>query len=319
MAISKHQGKWRIEIWKHGKRVYQKTGYKTKREAMVAEADIKENLGKMNSDFTKLCSSRLKELEKRRTPKWFHENHRLIKKLIVLWGKKKEIKREDVEEFLDKMESAHNANAHLRMIKSLFQHGVDRGWLKENPAGKIKFYPVAKNKKYIPSLADIKQVLLTASPIDRLYLLVVSHTLGRISSVNRLKWEDIHEDYLSLYTRKEKDSNLKEIKIPLNSVLKDTLGQIPKNGEYLFINPQTVKPYQYRKLMMKGLCKRAKVKYFSFHAFRHYGASKLDAARVPITTIQELLGHSRATTTDLYLQSLRGSAEEAMKELEEIS
>jgi site-specific recombinase XerD len=37
---------------------------------------------------------------------------------------------------------------------------------------------------------------------------------------------------------------------------------------------------------------------------RHYGASRLAKEGIPLTDIQALLGHSRATTTDIYLQSL---------------
>ena len=320
MAISKHQGKWRVEIWKHGKRVKYKSGLKTKREALLAEEEAKENLSRTNSDFMTLCSSRLRELKRRRTPRWFYENHLLIKKLIEKWGKKSEIKREDVESFLDKVakKSNHNANSHLRMIKALFQHGVDRGWIKDNPAEKIKAYPIRNQNKYIPTLEDIKLVLDKAEPEDRLYLLVMAHTLGRMSAVNNLKWEDVHEDFISLYTRKTRNSDVKEIKVPMNKVLKQAISQIPKNGNYLFINPKTGKPYIYRKKLLRGLCKKAEVKYFSYHSLRHYGASKLDSARVPLTTIQALLGHSRATTTDFYLQSLRGSQQEAVKELEDL-
>jgi len=242
----------------------------------------------------------------------------LIKKLIPLWGRTKEITREDVEEFLNMMTSAHNANAHLRMIRALFQHGVDRGWLRINPAGKITPYPIQKKKKYIPPVEDIKKVLEAAEPEDRLYLLVMIHTLGRMSAVNNLKWEDIREDYLTLYTRKSRHSNVKEIKIPLNRVLKEALEQIPRQGEYVFINPKTGMPYDYRKKLLIGLCKKAKCKRFTFHALRHWGASKLDSARVPITTIQALLGHERATTTDIYLQSLRGSSQKAMRKLEDL-
>ncbi|MDZ7598553.1 MAG: tyrosine-type recombinase/integrase [Desulfobacterales bacterium] len=42
---------------------------------------------------------------------------------------------------------------------------------------------------------------------------------------------------------------------------------------------------------MRTLCKKAGVKYFRYHALRHYGASMLDSARVPIGSIQRILGH----------------------------
>ena len=54
-----------------------------------------------------------------------------------------------------------------------------------------------------------------------------------------------------------------------------------------------------------------------YHALRHYGASKLANAGVPLTEIQELLGHERATTTDIYLQSIRNSLRDSIKKLEE--
>jgi site-specific recombinase XerD len=53
-----------------------------------------------------------------------------------------------------------------------------------------------------------------------------------------------------------------------------------------------------------------------YHALRHYGASKLDSMGVGLTTIREILGHERTSTTDLYLQSLRGGVIDAMEKLE---
>ena len=104
--------------------------------------------------------------------------------------------------------------------------------------------------------------------------------------------------------------------IPLNHNLKETLLQIDRIGEYVFINPRTNKPYDYRKKLLKGLCKRAKVKKFGFHALRHLGASRLAQAGVGLTDIQAILGHQRATTTDIYLQTLTDGVKEAMSKLD---
>jgi integrase len=142
------------------------------------------------------------------------------------------------------------------------------------------------------------------------------HTLGRIGAVNNLKWEDVHEDYLSLYTRKARNSDLKEIRVPINEVLRGVFTQIPRTHEHVFINPRTGKPYLYRSKFLRNLCRKAGVRHFSYHCLRHFGVSKLDNLGVPLTDIQQLLGHERATTTDIYLGSLRGSTKEAMKKLE---
>ena len=71
-------------------------------------------------------------------------------------------------------------------------------------------------------------------------------------------------------------------------------------------------PYQERKKIMKTLCKKAGVRYFRFHALRHFGASMLDQARVPISSIQQILGHENRTTTEIYLHSIGEAEREAM-------
>ena len=64
---------------------------------------------------------------------------------------------------------------------------------------------------------------------------------------------------------------------------------------------------------MRTLCMRAGVKYFRFHALRHFGASMLDQARVPISSIQHILGHENRSTTEIYLHSIGESEREAMR------
>jgi integrase len=140
-------------------------------------------------------------------------------------------------------------------------------------------------------------------------------TMARIREINYLKWEDVHSDYLILRTRKAKNSVVAERKIPIWEGLREVIEQIPKKGEYVFINPVTGKPYDYRSKFLGNLCTKAKEKKFSFHALRHFGANRLADEGVPITDIQALLGHQRATTTDIYLRGIRPSLKEAVKKL----
>jgi integrase len=68
---------------------------------------------------------------------------------------------------------------------------------------------------------------------------------------------------------------------------------------------------------MKTLCKKAGVKYFRFHALRHFGASVMDHANVPKGSIQRILGHERRETTEIYLHSIGESEREAIRIMEE--
>jgi hypothetical protein len=77
-------------------------------------------------------------------------------------------------------------------------------------------------------------------------------------------------------------------------------------------------PYKDRKKIMGTLCKRAKVKYFRYHAMRHLTASVLDDMGIPIGTIQRILGHQNRKTTEIYLHSIGDAERKAMNRLQEV-
>jgi len=316
MAVVKHRNKWRVEIYHKGKRIYRSKTFNEKLDAQIHEREYKEGI---NTTFISLCESRLEELELKRSKKHFKENLSLFQELIGRWGRKN-ITRQDIQEYLNEIArtSKAKANKRLRLVKALFNHGIAEGLIRQNPCQGIKRFPSTPKKRYIPPAEDIRKVLEKAEPEARNYLLVMIHTLGRMREVNRLKWSDIDfgRKIITLYTRKAKCSDLKSIRIPINEVLEATLKAINRESEWVFINPTTQKPYDHRDKLLKTLCHKAGVKYFSYHCLRHFGASLLDQYGVPITEIQAILGHERPTTTDHYLQGIRGGTRKAIKHLE---
>lgn len=315
MAVYKNHGKWMYDFWKKKVR-HTQGGFETMEEARIAEAEARKNLAKTNLGFGRLCGSRLKDLKQRRTDKYFKENKALIKNLIRRWGKLKKITRKDVEDYLHEvaLESHYVANKQLRFIKALFNHGLDMDIYPDNPADRIKYFPISRTKKYVPPEADISKVLAVVNDEQRNYLNVVIHTLGRINEVNQLRWEDVHEKYLILKTRKSKNSDLVERAIPINETLKEVLNKIPKDNEYVFHYKGN--KIVYRDKFLKNACKKAEVREFGFHNLRHYGASKLAASLVPLPDIQLILGHTSLTTTVIYIQSICPQLIGALRNLE---
>lgn len=318
--VEKHRSKWRYDFLKEGVR-YKKGGFKTKAEAIQAEAEARTGVRTINMGFLKLCTARLEDIEIRRSNSHFKENKKLFETLMDRWGEFPQITIDLVEEHLKEIakSSKNLANKHLRLIKALFNYGIKRNWFIHNPTNGIDFFGIQREKKYIPPPEDIDNVFSLANQEQRNYLTVVAMTLARVREINNLKWEDINfpENYLILRTRKAKNSDVVERKIPMTPKVREILLSLEHKGEYVFINPRTRTKYDYRDKFLPRLCKKAEVKPFMYHALRHYGASKLSNAGVALTDIQEILGHQRATTTDLYLQSLRNSVKEAMGKLEE--
>jgi integrase len=300
---------------------YRGSGFETKQAARDAEAEKRKDLRRMNIQFVRLCSSRLKDLKTRRTKKYLKENASLIRELIKRWKHKRSITKTEVVEYLQEVVSKRGpfvANKELRFIRVLFNHGIEMEMLSYNPATGIKSYGVESDPKAIPTEDEIKAMIEVANPKERAYLLVAIHTLGRSVSINNLRWSDIFEDHLILKTRKCKSSSVKKIRIPINDVLREVLSGITHDGEFVFMNPKTGKPYDYRDKLIPSLCRKAKINRYTLHCIRHFGASMLDSQGVPLSDIQELLGHEQATTTAIYLQSLKGSTVEAVKKLEGI-
>jgi hypothetical protein len=61
---------------------------------------------------------------------------------------------------------------------------------------------------------------------------------------------------------------------------------------------------------------KAGVKYFRFHPLRHAGASFMENIGVPISHIQEILGHESRKTTEGYIHSLRNNKQQAIQKYE---
>jgi integrase len=71
-------------------------------------------------------------------------------------------------------------------------------------------------------------------------------------------------------------------------------------------------PFQYRKTILKTLCKKAGVARFSYHALRYSGASIMANRNVPIGAIQKILGHENRTTSEIYRHNVGNIEREAI-------
>lgn len=216
-------------------------------------------------------------------------------------------------QFLLKTKEAHGnkaANRRLRTLKALWNWHKDS--LPQNPWKGIPHFSEEEYVKYVPTQEDIKKVLDAAEPWQKSLLTVLLHTGARIGEVLKLRWEDVSEQAIQLWTQKRKNGSKQRRVVPLGSVLRGILDeQHQKTGEgvYVFITPLTDAPYTTKqpviRYMLKRLCETAEVRGFGFHAIRHYFAVCLmKSQKTGLTDIQLLLGHQRATTTDIYLRSM---------------
>jgi integrase len=217
-------------------------------------------------------------------------------------------------------------------LRALFNFGVHpkRGWIPNNPTNVITFFPVEKKVKYVPPKENVLKVIQQANPDIQDYLWTIALTMGRMSEVNRLKWDDVDlkNRFIILYTRKKKGGHLTPRKIPmperLFKLLQSRYANRDADKPWIFWHRYWDRkkqewiesPFKDRKKIMTTLCKKAGVPYFRYHALRHFGASLLDSANVPIGSIQRILGHENRATTEIYLHSIGNSEVDAMNVLD---
>lgn len=339
MSVYCVKGKgWRYDFTQRGTR-YTEAWFETKKEAKQAESKRKEEIisptpilvTPTDMDFLELANKRLDWLTEYKTEMYGRAQINLFKKLVEKWGPLKcgEITTSMVQEFiLERAKCSHKtANYYLRLIRALFNFGIRSKYIISDPTEDIDFLPVEKNLKYIPLESDIRKILFASDTERRDYLLTIIDTLARVNEINHLRWEDVDFDkkYVVLWTRKKRDSSLTPRKIAMTDRLYEILMRRFENRDesvkWVFWhrywskkqNQEVIGPYDYRGKLMKILCKRAEIKYFGYHAFRHFGASLMAKKQVPLPDIQLTLGHQKITTTGGYIQSLSEGQREAIR------
>jgi integrase len=334
---------WRYDFWMKGVR-YADQWFATKKEGQAAEAKRREEIlhpkpvEEIPTDITflELVNLRLGFVEEYHTRAYYKDNRLLFQRVAKKWGtlSSHEITGVMIQKYIlgRARDSHYAANYDLRLLKALFNHGVKNKLIAENPVNGIPFLPIEKKTKYVPPVQDIDQVIAVADPDAQEYLWVMRETMGRMSEINQLTWDDVNlqDRYVVLRTRKKKGGNRTPRKVPMTQKLFEVLSRRNASRDsakpWVFwhecISSKTkeryVGPYQDRKRFMKTLCKKAGVAYFRFHALRHAGASLMDSHNIPIGAIQQILGHENRTTTEIYLHSMSGAAEQAMLAYEAI-
>ena len=203
------------------------------------------------------------------------------------------------------------ANRRIRNLKALWNW--HRGDLAENPWQKIKMYGEEEFQKQIPTREDLDAVLRIAESWEKHLLTLLLHTGARVGEVFQLTWTDVNFEpgTIVLWTRKRKGGSRQSRLVPMSRTVKDILEQLNRdkgNNAYVFTNPRTGGAYHKVqpcvRYLLKRLCEKAGVSEFGFHALRHVVAQQLRREDACMSDIQALLGHQRATTTDIYLRSL---------------
>lgn len=263
------------------------------------------------------------------------------------------VKQMDIQEWFNSKKSVSKSGLSMLryLLRQSFDFAVNNNYIRVNPVISIKLPKQQdKTKKEIEILSSMEQELyiqsLSHTKYRTLYL-VALFTGMRRGEILALKWNNVdlknktitvcesrkrYKAYMDDGTSQNtiadnapKTKNSNRI-IPINDTLNKLLitHKLEQNtcineNNYVFINSNgtSLQP-EYLRLMQQSICKRANIRYVSFHALRHTFATRLIESGTDIKTVSKLLGHSDVfITLNTYVHETMDSKRSATDVLED--
>lgn len=225
----------------------------------------------------------------------------------------KDIKLKHFEEYITNRKGvvkASSINRELNTLRKVFSLALDNDLIDKNPCNKLENLRIENPpERYLQKDEEVK-LLKVCSPIMQFIIKTAIYSGLRKTELLSLKWIDVNFNENYLIARETKNNTVREV--PLCEPIIKILKSIPKLGEYVFTNPNTMGKYKDVYSNFSRAVIKSKIPHITFHQLRHTTASRLNELGVDIVTIQEILGHASITTTRKYTHNSRASKISAM-------
>ncbi|OGS21142.1 MAG: hypothetical protein A3J83_08765, partial [Elusimicrobia bacterium RIFOXYA2_FULL_40_6] len=242
----------------------------------------------------------------------------------------------DIEEYFYHLKTTQKettTNRRLSVVKSLFEYLLDHKLILENYAKGLRHAKIVRKKPRYLTVEQYKSLLeatagLQQGQMYKTIIIMLANTGLRISELLNLTLDDVRGSDVIYVTGKGK----KERPVEISGALKEDIGSFLSFREklsakvpYLFISSWNRKlsvdrvQDTFRILAVKAglISAKTKANWVTPHVLRHSFASWLNDEGIDIKTIQELLGHSSITTTQIYTHIDRKKRVEAVRKVSE--
>lgn len=333
----KKAGTWFSRFQWRG-RTYKKEGFVTKSAAYRWEGDQRRMLEAPQIAetptvfFQELATMYLDDCMLRHQLNTYRQKRTCYREFIAYLGNDMPldlIGKKRVSDFLQRKAIEHGniaSNSARKQLSALWSWACRKDLVAVNPVAHLDRYPESRAVKYVPSVQDVAAVRLAARGDESDLIETLYYTAARLGEIahyrpdtgtRAITWDDVNfeQGWIRLWTRKRIGGELEADQLPMAAPLKALLERRYRRrtaGEaYVFhMKHKTARHMLYR------VCKRAKVKEFTFHAIRHHVLSLLnDSGKLSLKQVQLWARHKRQATTENYLRSMRG-LEEAVEILE---
>jgi len=221
---------------------------------------------------------------------------------------------ESFKAFRAKRVQVTTVNKELDLLKSILNRAVDWGYLRINPATRVKkFKENVKEPVFLNHSEGSRLIGVAKGQIRTMIVLGLCSGLRKTEMFN-LRWEDIDFVEKQLRVRIAKGKSFRMI--PMNDLLCGILMSHPRHKSSLFIlhNSDGSRWKDVRWSFQKAL-KGAGLPQKTFHSLRHSFVTNLVANGVDLRVVQELAGHKDLRTTMRYAHLTPNRLTDSVKKL----
>ncbi len=267
-----------------------------------------------------LFSAVVKEYEKwAQSRKKSYENTEKyqLKELMREFGEKKlaDLTPTVIEKFLTKLmeregRTPATCNRYRSLLSRVFHKAIDWEFFEDrNPITKVSKMREPSGRERVLRGNERECLLAAAEEPLKSFILAALCTGCRKDELLQLQWAevDLDSDIIKILGENAKTGKSREI--PIHPELKEILINLPSRfqGQFVFINPNTLKPLRqpkggsiYIRRAWKQATERAGIKDLQFHDLRHDFCTNAMRSGIHPKIVQEWMGHSKSIMTDRY-------------------
>ena len=303
-------GYWYVDIHNRGRRTRGSLGTRVKEVALAAARRIERDLAEGRKPFghfnlKSLLDAYLVYCDRiRRNAETTLYNKRIyIKRYLGYFGNVpiEGITRGEIEGYLQgRNAGVPTLNRELTTLRHALNYAVDLNHLERNPAARIPLLPEERKPIRVLSTAELYTYFTWCRANDTLLydISVIAFNTGlRRGDILKIRGEDIDlgRELLTVAVSKTK----RPLYMPLNDIVLAVLRRRNRKG-YIFPGQEGLPLRGFKRRFTRAV-RETSIK-FVFSDFRKNCATALADAGADAFTIQKILGHSKITTTERYVE-----------------
>ena len=170
---------------------------------------------------------------------------------------------------------------------------------------------VERKLPFIPMEEEIDQLIAGCGKKTATFVQVLKDTGARTAEASRIQWIDIDEKSSTIrINHPVKGSLARIVKVTPKAIA--MMNNMPKTGDYVFnTNAQTIRNlFDKQRGRIARTLQNPRLRQIHLHTLRHWKATMEFHRTLNIKIVQQMLGHKKLETTDLYTQLINYESDE---------